>query len=212
MKWDDIAKTMAGIAGAIAGLLGEWNVLLTILAVMMVLDYATGVIVAWRGKSPKTKTGGVSSSVSFDGLIKKAFIMVVVLIATLLDTAIGNTTRVFQMAATMYYIANEGISVLENTALMGVVYPRFIMKALEAMREKNDSLDHGNVVREAGEFSDKTGISDADSDNSADETGTFDNDSGISDDNTSAFADDSDIAINHLLHRKDKPPGEGDGE
>ena len=149
MKWDDITKTLAGIAGAVAGLLGEWNVLLTILAIMMVLDYATGVIVAWRGKSPKTKTGGVSSSVSFDGLIKKAFIMVVVLIATLLDTAIGNTTRVFQTAATLYYIANEGISVLENTALMGVVYPSFVMKALEAMREKNDSLDHKKVAQTA---------------------------------------------------------------
>ena len=99
MKWDDVTRMLAAVAGAIAGLLGEWNVLLTILAVMMVLDYATGVIVAWRGKSPKTETGGVSSNVGFDGLIKKAFIMIVVLIATLLDTAIGNATRVFQMAA-----------------------------------------------------------------------------------------------------------------
>ena len=138
MSWDKVTKALAGAAGAIAGLLGEWNVLLTVLAIMMVLDYLTGLVVAWRGKSPKTETGGVSSRAGFDGLIRKAFIMVVVLVATLLDTAIGNSARVFQTAATTYYIANEGISILENTALMGVVYPAFVMRALEALREKSD--------------------------------------------------------------------------
>lgn len=139
MSWDKVTKALAGAVGAIAGLLGEWNVLLTVLAIMMVLDYLTGLVVAWRGKSPKTETGGVSSRAGFDGLIRKAFIMVVVLVATLLDTAIGNQARVFQTAATTYYIANEGISILENTALMGVVYPAFVMRALEALREKSDA-------------------------------------------------------------------------
>ena len=139
MTWERVVKTLAGIAGAIAGLLGEWNVLLTILAIMMLTDYVTGLVCAWRGRSPKTQGGGVSSRVGFDGLIRKAFIMVVVLVATLLDTAIGNTTRVFQTAATMYYIANEGISILENTSLMGVPYPAFVRNALENMRERNDS-------------------------------------------------------------------------
>ena len=141
MTWDKIVKMIAGAAGVVAGLLGEWNVLLTILALLMVIDYATGLIVAWRGKSPKTETGGVSSKAGFDGLIRKGFIMVVVLVATLLDTAIGNTTRVFQMAATTYYIANEGISILENTALMGVPYPAFVLKALETMRERSDKRE-----------------------------------------------------------------------
>lgn len=141
MTWDKVLKTLAGMVGAAAGMLGEWNVLLTILAVFMVIDYATGLIVAWRGKSPKTENGHVSSKAGFDGLIRKAFILVVVLVATLLDVAIGNASRVFQTAATMYYIANEGISILENTALMGVKYPAFIIRALEAMRDKNDTLD-----------------------------------------------------------------------
>ena len=138
MSWDNITKALAAAAGAVAGLLGEWNVLLTILAILMLTDYLTGLIVAWRGKSPKTEGGGVSSKAGFDGLIRKFFIMVVILVATLLDTAIGNSTRMFQTAATMYYIANEGISILENTALMGVKYPVLIEKALETLREKND--------------------------------------------------------------------------
>ena len=143
MSWDKILKYIAGAAGAVAGLLGEWNVALTILAILMVLDYLTGLIVAWRGRSPKTAGGGVSSRVGFDGLIRKFFIMIVVLVATLLDRVIGNSAAVFQTAATMYYIANEGISILENTALMGVVYPKFIMRALETMREENDEGEDG---------------------------------------------------------------------
>ena len=138
MTWDRILKWLAGAAGAAAGLLGEWNALLTILAILMLLDYLTGVIVAWRGRSPKTETGGVSSKAGFDGLIRKAFIMVVVLVATLLDTAIGNAKRVFQTAATTYYIANEGISILENTALMGVRYPEFVKNALEELRNASE--------------------------------------------------------------------------
>ena len=143
MTWDNITKALAAAAGAVAGLLGEWNVLLTILAILMLTDYLTGLIVAWRGKSPKTENGGVSSKAGFDGLIRKFFIMVVILVATLLDVAIGNESRMFQTAATMYYIANEGISILENTALMGVKYPVFIEKALEALREKNDRGQDG---------------------------------------------------------------------
>lgn len=148
MTWDNITKALAAAVGAAAGLLGEWNVALTCLAVLMVCDYVTGLIVAWRGKSPKTETGGVSSKAGFDGLIRKFFIMVVILVATLLDVAIGNSTRVFQTAATMYYIANEGISILENTALMGVRYPSFIVKALEALRDKSDTLDHNKTQDE----------------------------------------------------------------
>ena len=151
MSWDNITKALAGMLGAAAGLLGEWNVLLTILAVFMVIDYVTGLIVAWRGKSPKTESGHVSSKAGFDGLIRKAFIMVIVLGATLLDVAIGNASRVFQTAATMYYIANEGISILENTALMGVKYPVFIIRALEAVRDKNDTVEENSKIDDTTE-------------------------------------------------------------
>lgn len=138
MTWDKITRFAAGLIGAAAGLLGGWTMLLTILAWFMVIDYATGLIVAWRGRSPKSEHGGVSSKVGFDGLIRKAFIMLVVLMATLLDRAIGNQSSVFQTAATTYYIANEGISILENTSLMGVKYPTFVLRALEAMRDTSD--------------------------------------------------------------------------
>ena len=143
---EQIVKRGAAAIGAIAGLFGGWNELMTVLAVLMALDYATGLIAAWRGKSPKTDGGGVSSKAGFDGLIRKALIMAVVLLATLLDTAAGNSARVFQTAATTYYIANEGISILENTALMGVTYPKFVMNALEALKQKGDGNDRDDAV------------------------------------------------------------------
>ena len=138
MTWDKIIKWLAGIAGAVAGLFGEWNTMLTILVVVMTIDYVTGWIVAACGRSPKTEGGGLSSKVGFIGIAKKAFIMLLILLGTMLDRAIGNGTAVFQSMLTLYYIANEGLSILENAALMGVQFPEKLKKALEALREKEE--------------------------------------------------------------------------
>lgn len=136
--WDKIFKAICLAAGAIAGLYGEWTATLTILAVMMAVDYITGVLVAITGKSPKTEGGGLSSKIGFVGLAKKGFIMLIVLVATQLDKAIGNTAMVFQTATVFYYIANEGLSILENADLMGVPFPAFVRTRLETMREAKD--------------------------------------------------------------------------
>lgn len=136
--WDKIVKAVCVALGAIAGLYGEWTTALTILAVMMCVDYVTGWMVAAAGKSPKTEGGGLSSKVGFIGLAKKGFVMLIVLIATLLDRAIGNTSMVFQSATVFYYIANEGLSVLENADLMGVPFPAIIKERLESMRERKE--------------------------------------------------------------------------
>ena len=138
MTWDKIFKILAGIAGAVAGLFGEWSTMLTILVVMMTADYLSGWIVAWCGKSPKTEGGGLSSKVGFIGLAKKGFIMLLVLVATMLDRAIGNGTSIFQSSLVLYYIANEGLSILENAALLGVQFPDKLKKAMETMREKEE--------------------------------------------------------------------------
>jgi toxin secretion/phage lysis holin len=134
--WDKIIKGAAAVGGVIAGLLGEWNMMLTLLAIAMVVDYVSGLIVAWAGKSPKSNGGGVSSAVGFQGLLKKAFIILIVLLATLLDRALGTGTSAFQMAAVFYYIANEGLSIVENAALMGVPLPPRVKEALEALKTK----------------------------------------------------------------------------
>lgn len=134
--WDKIIKALATVGGVIAGLLGEWNMMLTLLAIAMVVDYVSGLIVAWAGKSPKSEGGGPSSAAGFLGLAKKAFIILIVLLATLLDKALGTGTSAFQMAAVFYYLANEGLSIVENAALMGVPLPPKVKEALEAMKTK----------------------------------------------------------------------------
>lgn len=144
MTWDKIVKALAGVAGAIAGLFGEWNTMLTILVVVMAIDYVSGWIVALCGRSPKTEGGGLSSKVGFIGIAKKAFIMLLILLATMLDRAIGTGAAVFQSSLVLYYIANEGLSILENAALMGVKFPDKLRKALETMREKEEPPDTEN--------------------------------------------------------------------
>lgn len=136
--WDRIVKVVCLAAGAVAGLYGEWTTALTILVTMMCIDYVTGVLVAVSGKSPKTEGGGLSSKVGFVGLARKGFLMLIVLVATMLDKAIGNSSMVFQTATVFYYIANEGLSILENADLMGVPFPAFVRERLEEMRERKD--------------------------------------------------------------------------
>jgi len=131
--WSRITKTAAALMGAAAGLIGPWSMMLTVLVWFMGIDYVTGLICAIRGRSSKTENGGISSSAGFDGLLKKGLMMLVVLMATLLDRVAGMENAAFQTAAAAYYIANEGISILENSALMGVPYPKAILNALEKL-------------------------------------------------------------------------------
>lgn len=138
MLWNRIIKALCGAIGAVLGLFGEWSAALTILLVVMALDYFSGVVVAILGRSPKTEGGGLSSKAGFVGLARKGFMLMIVLLATLLDRAVGNTAMVFQTAMTFYYIANEGISLLENANLMGVPFPAFLRQRLEEMREARE--------------------------------------------------------------------------
>lgn len=144
--WAKLTKAIFAAGGAVAGLLGEWDMSLTILVIMMATDYLSGIIVAATGRSPKTEEGGLSSKVGFIGLAKKGFMLMIVLVAALVDRAIGTDGTMCRTAATCYYIANEGLSVLENAALMGVPFPDKIKRALEVLREKaKDEKEGGSV-------------------------------------------------------------------
>ena len=60
-------------------------------------------------------------------------------LAALVDRALGNSAMVFQTSLAFYYIANEGLSILENAALLDVRFPKKLSRALESMREREDS-------------------------------------------------------------------------
>ncbi len=136
--WERAVKCAAALGGAIAGWFGGWSALMTALAVMMAMDYLTGCMAAFAGHSTKTQGGGWLSQESFKGLMRKGAIMLMVLLGTLLDRAVGTDSMVFQTATACYYIANEGLSVLENVAQLGVPVPAAVRRALEALKEKGD--------------------------------------------------------------------------
>lgn len=128
---------LAVIGSAVAEALGGWDMALQVLIGFMLLDYVTGWLVAavWH-KSGKSKSGALSSRAGFKGLIKKGVILTVVWMGAMLDRVTGGS--VVRTAVCMFFIANEGLSILENTAVMGVPYPSFVKNMLDAMKQSAD--------------------------------------------------------------------------
>lgn len=136
--WDKVVKSLAAIGGAIAGAFGGFDTMLLVLVAFMAVDYVTGLVVAWMGKSHKSDNGHLDSKVGFVGIARKGLMMLVVLVGALLDKAMGTETSVFRDMVIWFYLANEGLSLLENLALAGVPFPARLLKALEQLKEKNE--------------------------------------------------------------------------
>lgn len=134
---DAILAALATAGSIIANALGGWDTALQVLVGVMVADYISGVLVAliWH-RSDKTDSGKLSSEAGFRGLAKKVGILVFVWVAAMLDGVIGR--EYVRTTVILFYIANEGLSVIENTAAMGVKYPAFVRRALEVLRDKTD--------------------------------------------------------------------------
>ena len=143
--WRKIIETTAAVGGAIASFFCGLPPIIWILLVVMSLDYITGILCALMGKSPKTEHGGLSSRQAFMGLMKKALILFVVLLAALIDHAVAISAEIefaaVAGATCLWFIASEGMSILENAAEMGVPIPKLMMQALELFKGKGVS-DH----------------------------------------------------------------------
>jgi len=133
--WDKVIRALAACGGAVAGMLGGWDPLLRVLVVLMATDYATGLLVAILGKSAKTEYGGLSSKVGAAGLARKGLMLVVVLVGAMMDQVMGTGSAMCRDAACWFYIANEGISILENAGLAGAPYPQKLKELLGQHRE-----------------------------------------------------------------------------
>lgn len=138
-----ITEILAAIGGAIASFFCGLPPIIWVLVAVMTLDYCTGIICGIMGKSPKTEHGGLSSSEAFRGLMKKMLIVFVVLLAALLDRAValgaGIEFAAVSGATCLWFIASEGMSVLENAAAMGVPIPKVLLQALELFKSKGGS-------------------------------------------------------------------------
>ena len=135
---DSIYKGFAAACGAVASFFCGMPPLIGILLVVMSIDYATGIICAWMGKSPKTEGGGLSSKAARDGLIRKVGILLEVGLAAAVDYAVEHAAGVSFSAITgtvcLWFVASEGVSILENGAEMGVPMPEMLKRALEVMK------------------------------------------------------------------------------
>ena len=132
-----VLAALAAFGTFVANALGGWDAALQVLIGLMAADYVTGLIVAGVFKrSGKSETGALESRAGFKGLVRKCTILMLVWVATMLDRLTG--AAYIRTAVCLFFIGNEGLSILENTALMGVPYPAFIKNALEAMRDKGD--------------------------------------------------------------------------
>ncbi len=123
---------------AVGDIMGRVPGLHLALAVLMLLDYATGVAKAWR-------SGTVSSRVGIDGILRKACYIVVIALGLALDyltTTIagsagmaGFVSAYMTAVVALWLCANEGISILENLSALGVPFPSFIKTAFLKARE-----------------------------------------------------------------------------
>lgn len=135
---DTVLVVLATIGSVLANLFGGWDVTLQVLIYCMFVDLITGwVVAAVFKKSPKSDGGKLESQASFKGLVRKGGILALVLVAVWLDKLTG--ANYIRAAVCLFFIANEGLSIVENLGLMGVPMPPFLKNMLEALRDKNGS-------------------------------------------------------------------------
>jgi len=143
-----IIEFLAACLGAVASFFMGLPPIIWVLISVMTLDYITGIICGIMGKSEKTPNGGLSSSEAFKGLLRKMLIILVVLLAALLDRAVqvsaGIEFEAVAGATCLWFIASEGMSIIENAAKIGVPIPKILMNALELFRSKGDGGNPGN--------------------------------------------------------------------
>lgn len=138
-----VLAAIATVGAFIAETLGGWDAMMKLLVDLMCLDYLTGWLVAavWK-KSNKSESGALNSKASFKGLCKKGMILLLVWVGVLLDEALG--ASYVRNAVVIFFVGNEGLSLLENLGLMGVPYPDFFKKALEVLHDQGNK---GEVSR-----------------------------------------------------------------
>lgn len=129
--------TTAGVVGSfVASLFGGWTASLTTLLIFMAADYVTGLVVAGVfHNSPKTETGALESRAGLKGLLRKATVLLFVLIGYRLDLAMGVTY--IKDAVCIAFIVNELLSIVENAGLMGLPIPSVLTNAIDILKQKS---------------------------------------------------------------------------
>lgn len=133
-----IIDSVAGMIGAVLGFMyGEVTGLFWALIAFMVLDYISGILAAISVRK-------LSSKVGFKGIAKKLLILVFVSVGHITDTYVLGGVPVAMTAVILFYIANEGISIVENATELGLPVPQKIKNVLEQIKNKSGEDDNEN--------------------------------------------------------------------
>lgn len=132
-----VLAAIGTIGGGIAALFGGWTSAMTTLIILMVIDYATGIIVAGVfHRSGKSKSGALESRAGFKGLCRKGMILLILLVACRLDLMLG--TGYIKDCVCIAFVVNETLSIIENAGLMGVPIPQVLIKAIDVLKAKEE--------------------------------------------------------------------------
>ena len=139
--WNSIQLVFAMIGGWLGYFLGGYDGLLYALIVFMVVDYITGVMCAIVDKK-------LSSAVGFRGICRKVLILMLVGIANLLDVQVIGTGSVLRTAVIFFYLSNEGVSLLENAAHLGLPIPEKLKAVLAQLHDKANEVEEKKEAEE----------------------------------------------------------------
>ena len=128
--WNVIQLIFSALGGWLGYFLGGCDGLLYTLLAFTAMDYITGVMCAVNDKT-------LSSEVGFRGICRKVLIFMLVGIANILDADIIGTGSVLRTAVIFFYISNEGVSLLENAAHLGLPVPEKIKVVLEQLHDRS---------------------------------------------------------------------------
>ena len=135
-------KTIQFVSALICGILsymyGEFDGMLKALIFCMAIDYITGLIAAYKNRE-------LSSKIGFLGLAKKFVMLLIVALGHIIDVEIFSDSMFMKSAVCGFYIANEGLSILENTATIGVKYPEKLLKALKQVNTDEEENKNENL-------------------------------------------------------------------
>ena len=127
--WSGIQIAFTALGGFLGWFLGGVNGFLYALIAFVVIDYITGVLCAVADKS-------LSSEVGFKGICRKVLIFTLVGIGNIVDVYVLGETGVLRTAVIFFYLSNEGVSLLENAAHLGLPIPEKLKEVLEQLHDR----------------------------------------------------------------------------
>ena len=130
--WSGIQIVFTAFGGFLGWFLGGVDGFLYALIAFTVIDYITGVMCAITDKK-------LSSSVGFKGICRKVLIFTLVGIGNIVDVYVLGQGGVLRTAVIFFYLSNEGVSILENSAHLGLPIPEKLKEVLEQLHERGDN-------------------------------------------------------------------------